>query len=264
VTYGRLMEIDIVLWALLITAGATVVYATLTYLLLLETRREKKKPIIEEILGIILFPLRQLLFDESSDFKKGNARLLCVRGKIRSDYKINRIYSWEPDFLVFKDFRKNNPEIAEMIDKHDALLSELEEAANSIGEVLYTTDFKKKCDELVIMWEEVGHQKITNAIGGNQLYDDILTYLINNIENLDEKHLFYEFWEVNHEIFFKEKERLAKKQSKNLENKLEQFEMFTNKFSIKIERLIDSYQKKYNIAPKFIIEKYRLYQRGFL
>ncbi len=255
---------DLTLLALLITSIATVVYATLTYLLLVETRREKKKPIIEEILGVILYPLRQLLFDESSDFKKGNARLLFVRGKFRCDYKINRLYSWEPDALVFQDFRKNNLEIAEMIDKHDALISELEEAANSIAEVLNTPDFKKKCDELVIIWEEQGHQKISNAIGGNQLYDDILTYLINNIEKLNERHLFYEFWEVNHEIFFMEKERLTKKQSKNLENELKKLEIFTKNFLMKIEKLIDSYQKKYNIAPKFITEKYDIYQKGFL
>ena len=257
--------IDLTLWALVITAGATVVYATLTFFLLLETRREKKKPIIEEILGIILFPLRQLLFEESSDFKKGNARLLYVKDKISSNDKINKIYSWEPDFLVFQDFRKINPEIAEMIDEHDDLISKLVESADSIAKKLHTHDFIKKCDEIATIWEESGHQKISNAYGvGHQLYEDVLSFLINNIEELNERHILYEFWKNNHEIFFKEKERLAKRKNKNLEDKLKQLEIFTNKFSIKIERLVDNYQEKYNIAPKFIIEKYRLYQRGFL
>lgn len=259
------MELDLTLIALLVTSIATVAYATLTYLLLIETKREKKKPIIEEILGIILFPLRQLLFDESSDFKKGKARLSFVRDDFRFDWTINKTFSYEPDALIFQDFRKNNPEIAELIDKHDALASDLIEIANSIAEILNTSDFKKKCDELVIKWEESGHQKISNAFGGShQLYEDILTYLINNTDKLDERHLVYEFWKANHEIFFKEKDLLAKKQSKNLENKLKKFEIFTKNFLTKIGKLIDDYQKKYNIAAKFITEKYNVYQKGFL
>jgi hypothetical protein len=57
---------------------------------------------------------------------------------------------------------------------------------------------------------------------------------------------------------------LTKKQSKNLENELKKLEIFTKNFLMKIEKLIDSYQKKYNIAPKFITEKYDIYQKGFL
>jgi len=256
------MTLDLTLAALLVTSAATVAYATLTYLLLIETRKEKKKSIIEEILGVVLYPLLQLLNEEASDFKKGNARLSFVRGKFKTDWKINDLYSWDSDILVYQNFRKSYLEIANMIDKHDAFISELIIEGDSIAEVLYTPDFKKKCDELLDKWEEkVEHQILFNALKRDQLYENILTYIVNNSQELPERHLVYEFWKINHEIFFKEKERIAKKQSINLENKLCEVEIFTNSFLMKIEKLIENYQKKYGIAAKFVTEKYDVYRK---
>jgi hypothetical protein len=66
--------------------------------------------------------------------------------------------------------------------------------------------------------------------------------------------------ENNHEIFFKEKERLAKEQSKNIENELKELEFFTTNFFIRVQKIIDDYQKKYSLAAKFISEKYNVFQ----
>lgn len=77
------MEIDITTIALIVTSVATVAYATLTYFLLREMRREKKKPIIEEILGVVLHPLRNFLYGEVTNLKRCYTGLYFKRGKFK-------------------------------------------------------------------------------------------------------------------------------------------------------------------------------------
>ncbi|NAS88156.1 hypothetical protein C4E24_00195 [ANME-1 cluster archaeon AG-394-G21] len=55
-----------------VIATATVIYATLTYLLLREQQREKKKPRIQEISDFVINPLVKRLESQKSYLKKGD------------------------------------------------------------------------------------------------------------------------------------------------------------------------------------------------
>jgi len=256
------MEINITTTALMITSAATVIYATLTYLSLQETRREKKKPIIEEMLGIVLYPLVHSLDDELADFKKGNARLSFIRGKFKTRMKLHDLFSWGADILVYGNFRKFHPDIENMIDKHDVLVAELETKADAIAKVLYTPQFKKKCRELIEEWDEEveGHRKLSKAYEGDILSENLLTYTMDNIEDLVEGHVFRDFWEKKHDIFFKDKERLAKKQCNDLENTIKELSNFTENLLAETNKLVDKYQKKYGISAKYVTDKYDIFK----
>jgi len=55
-----------------VIATATVIYATLTYLLLREQQREKKKQRIQEISDFVIYPLVKRLESHKSYLKKGD------------------------------------------------------------------------------------------------------------------------------------------------------------------------------------------------
>lgn len=259
-----IMEINITTIALIVTSVATVAYATLTYFLLREMRREKKKPIIEEILGVILYPLKYFLDGEITDFKKGNARLSFIKGKFRMESLVP-FPSWGVEPLVYGNFRKSHPDLAKLIDKHDDLVAELETKADAIAKVLYTPKFKKKCRELIEEWDEEveKHLKLSRAYDGDRLSENLLTYIVDNIEDLIEGHVLREFWEKKHDIFFKDKERLAKKQCNDLKNTLKRLSDFTENLLTKTNKLIEKYQKKYGISAKYVTDKYKIFNSAF-
>jgi len=256
------MEINITTIALIVTSVATVAYATLTYFLLREMRREKKKPIIEEILGVVLYPLKYFLKEELTDLKKGNTRLSFIKGKFKMGTKLNFLFSWGAGPLVYGNFRKSHPDVAELIEKHDDLVAELETKADAIAKVLYTPKFKKKCRELIEEWDEEveEHRKLSKAYEGDNLSENLLTYTVDNIEDLIEGHVFREFWEKKHDIFFKDKERLAKKQCNDLKNTLKRLCVFTENLLTETNKLIEKYQKKYGISAKYITDKYEIFK----
>ena len=248
--------------ALIITSAATVVYATLTYLLLRETRREKKKPIIEEILGVVLYPLKYFLNEECIDFKKSNARLSFIKGKFRVRVKLSNLYSWGATTLVYENFRRSHTNIAELMDKHDALVTELENKADAVVEVLYTPKFRRKCRDAVNKWDEKAedHRKISKAFEGCHLPEDLFTYTVNSIDDLPEGHFARDFWRGNHKIFFKEKERFAKRQCDDLENTIKELSSFTENLLAETNKLIEKYQKKYGISAKHVTDKYETFK----
>jgi len=254
------MEINITTIALFVTSVATVAYATLTYFLLRETRREKKKPIIEEILGVVLYPLKYFLGEELKDFKNGNARLRFIKGKFEMGTKISTILSWGATALVCKDFKKIHPDIAELNDKHDDLITELENKANMISKKLYTPNFKNKCRELIDEWDkEVDkNRRLSQAYPGDSLSEMFISFVVNNIEELLEGHVFLDFWKEKHDIFFKEKEKIAEKECEDLKKSLKKLSNFTEYQLSEIDKLIEKYQKKYGFSPKYIDDKYEI------
>lgn len=258
------MEINITTIALIVTSVATVAYATLTYFLLREMRREKKKPIIEEILGVILYYLKYFLDGEITDFKKGNARLSFIKGKFRMESLVP-FPSWGAGPLVYENFKKSHSDVAELLEKHDDLVAELETKADAIAKVLYTPKFKKKCRELMEEWDETLplHLKLYRVYEGDNLSENLLTYTVDNIEDLGKGHVLREFWEKKHDIFFKDKERLAKKQCNDLKNTLKRFSDFTENLLIDINKLIEKYQKKYGISAKYITDKYEIFKYNY-
>ena len=252
------MEIDITLVALLATSIATIVYATLTYFSLKEARREKKKPIIEEILSVILYPLLRSLEEEISYFKKGDTMLSFVRGKFTSGKKISNLLSWGIDQLVYESFRKSHPNIAEMIGRYDTFVSELKDDANSIAEVLYTAEFRKKCSSMIIKWDEKVEEKdkISPHPGKRDPAENLLCYAVNNIHYLPDGNALCKFWEKNREKFIKEKENIAETQCKKLEDTLTEIEGITKDLIIKLQKLIERYEKKYGIPKRSVADKY--------
>lgn len=250
------MEIDITLVALLATSIATIVYATLTYFLLREMRREKEKPIIEEILGVVLYPLLGFLEEEVSYFKKGDTMLSFVRGKFTSGKKISNLFSWGVEQLVYEAFRKSHSNIAKMIDNHDAFVNELKDDADSIAEVLYTTKFRKKCSDMIIKWGEKADEKdkILSYVGKRDPAEYLLGYTVNNILSLPDGNAFCRFWEKNREKFMKE--NMAKKQCEKLKDTLIKIEDITKKLTIRLQKLIDRYEEKYGIPKTSVADKY--------
>ncbi len=256
------MEINITTIALIVTSAATVIYATLTYLSLQETRREKKKPIIEEMLGIVLYPLLHFLDKELADFKKGNAGLSFIRGEFKARMKLHDLFSLGADILVYGNFRKFHPDIENMIDKHDVLVTELETQANAIAKIIYTSQFRRKCRNVIDKWDEKveEHRKLSKAYEGDSLSENLLTYTVDNIKDLIEGHVFREFWEKKHGIFFKEKEQLAKQQCDDLENTINELGNFTENLLAETNKLIEKYQKKYGISAKYVTDKYEIFK----
>jgi len=259
------MNIDLTSLALLITSIATVTYATLTFFLLMETRKEKKSSIIEEVLGVVLYPLLGFLKEELSGFKRDNARLQFIKGKIKSNSRIKYKFSWGADLQIYENFRKNHPSLAKKIDKHDSCYDKIENEAGLISKVAYTPEFIKKCRDLIYEWDKSQDSiKLSETYNDiDRLSEDLFAYTINFMDSLPERHMFYDFWKENNHIFNKYLEKIAKKETKQLKNSIKEIEDITKKLFVELEKITDIYCKKYGISMKFVTEKYNVYRTGY-
>ena len=93
----------------IVIATATVIYATLTYLLLREQQREKKKPRIQEITDVVIRPLVERSESQKRYLERGDF------GWIQSGYvgNITKLtYLGNMEKIIYDDFKKAYPKVA--------------------------------------------------------------------------------------------------------------------------------------------------------
>ncbi|MEA1999361.1 MAG: hypothetical protein U9N61_08590 [Euryarchaeota archaeon] len=93
-----------------VIATATVIYATLTYLLLREQRRKKEKPRIQEITEFVINRLVKRLESQKRYLKKGDFG--WEDGGCVNITKLTYTFSWGMKELIYDDFKRAYPKVA--------------------------------------------------------------------------------------------------------------------------------------------------------
>ena len=116
--------------ATVVIAFATVIYATLTYFLLREQRREKEKPRILEIGEVVIYPLIGMLEGHKYHLKEGN--FIWTERGLKHVNRLTAFLGMEE--LIYDDFKKAYPKITAKIKEYDEKVEKLKQAFDNFAD----------------------------------------------------------------------------------------------------------------------------------
>jgi len=131
-----------------VIATATVIYATLTYLLLREQRREKEKPRIQEIAEVVILPMVERLESQKKCLEKGDFGW-TQNGDVWNITKLGSTFSGGTEkLIIYDDFKKAYPKVANKIEEHDKEVEKLKGNLKEFADKIKSQpDFKNKFSE---------------------------------------------------------------------------------------------------------------------
>ena len=131
-----------------VIATATVIYATLTYLLLREQRREKEKPRIQEITEVVILPMVERLESQKRRLEKGDFGW-TQNGYVWNITKLGSTFSGGTEkLIIYDDFKKAYPKVANEIEEHDKEVEKLKGNLKEFADKIKSQpDFKNKLSE---------------------------------------------------------------------------------------------------------------------
>lgn len=188
-----------------VMAFATVIYATLTYFLLREQRREKEKPRIQEIVDVVICPLIKKLEEQKGSFKKGDFKW-TQDGFYYLRHKLEPPHGAE--MLIYEEFKKVFPEIDNEIIKYNAELMKQEETLDAFAdEIVLLPDYQKKVSELFERYKKERKTSDTFFESNTKNLEYILGDIVNNKHKLNSSNAYYDFWNLYKEDLLKFRER---------------------------------------------------------
>jgi len=189
--------------ATVIVAAATVLYATLIRSSLKEQRREKEKPVREEMLNLIIKPL---LFDVQSEIEvlRGKGLGWHHKAKVMSCGHVLEPRKSGAEGIVYENFARAYPNIPVLLNHHDTKILRLKKALKKLADILISVGFEEKCIELIAKYNQKAdsHTKLPDS--------DIcypLSYVIDNRKELEESNLCFNFWKIHGPELLKFRER---------------------------------------------------------
>lgn len=193
-----------------VIATATVIYATLTYLLLREQRREKEKPRIQEITEVVILPMVERLESQKRRLEKGDFGW-TQNGYVGNITKLGSTFSGGTEkLIIYDDFKKAYPKVANKIEEHDKEVEKLKGNLKEFADKIKSQpDFKNKLSE---RFGEYMREKPKNASYfelKDRNFGYILEFIVNNEQELS-RDVYREFWSLYGKEFlsFRDKEEV--------------------------------------------------------
>lgn len=236
-----------------VIAAATLIYASLTYFLLLEQRREKRKPLIQEIVNVILRPLIEQLERQKSYLKGGNLEWIHIRRDDGMDdvaTNLISMFSSDKENLIYDKFKKKNSRIATKIKNYYDKIGELKEVLNELtNKVISLPYFKNKLSEKFEEYkriespsEEIYFELNDEALG------TIADYIIHNKQVLDQHAVYYKFWNSYEKEFFEFRKRFeVKNYKKDIEKRHKDLLKSADRLSKGLRAILDKYMDEYGV-----------------
>lgn len=193
-----------------VIATATVIYATLTYLVLREQRREKEKPRIQEITEVVILPMVERLESQKKCLEKGDFGW-TQNGYVWNITKLGSTFSGGIEKLIYDDFKKAYPKVANKIEEHDKEVEKLKGNLKEFADRIKSQpDFKNKLSERFgeyRMREKPRNASYFELTARNCGY--ILELIVNNEQELS-RDVYREFWSLYGKVFlsFRDKEEV--------------------------------------------------------
>ena len=114
-----------------VIATATVIYATLTYLLLREQQREKKKQRIQEISDFVIHPRVKRLESQKSYLEKGDFGYEDKEVRYVTEFTAT---FWGIKKLIYDDFKVDDSKVGDNIEEHDKEVEKLKDSLKGFRE----------------------------------------------------------------------------------------------------------------------------------
>jgi hypothetical protein len=226
----------------LIIAIATVVYATLTYFLLREQRREKKKPVIEEMLKVVIHPLLKDVQNEIQFLRQNKFKWYHTQ-------KRTVYHELEPrksgvEGIVYENFAIAYPRIPLLLNHHDVEFHHLKDSLESLANKLLSAGFKEKCMELITEYNKSAKRATLSDSDVNYL----LMFVIDNTKEVVDAHVAFEFWNLNGAQLLNFRERADVKEFiKTVESNAGKILHTCEELEAEMKRLINQFRDDYGI-----------------
>nr|CBH37688.1 hypothetical membrane protein [uncultured archaeon]CBH40005.1 hypothetical membrane protein [uncultured archaeon] len=198
-----------------VIATATVIYATLTYLLLLEQRRKKEKPRIQEISDFVINPLVKRLESQKSYLKKGDFGWEKIRdtGYVTNITELTSPF-WGIKKLIYADFKTAYSKVAKKIEVHDNMVEKLKESLKEFAdEIKSLPDFQNKVSERFEGYNEKPfYASLFEPTDKN--FGFIPELIVKNQQELNEHYTYHKFWSLYGKEFLRFREGKEVKECK--------------------------------------------------
>jgi len=241
--------------AIIVTTGATVVYATLTYKLLEEQKRMVQKPRIQAIVNMIILPIyekieEQKRFLENRDFRWINENRMYI-GKSRLKF------SSSGEKLIYYNFRDEFKSVYAKIEKYDKMLSELKKKLDLLAEkIKLIPNFKKEISKKFVEYLDqnqgiLGKSEQRKFEPNEKNIEIILRYIVNNMRELYDGCPYEDFWRKYRKELLNFRERKEVKDLKEeIEDKSKELFYLLENIHYDLKRTIQACGKKYGVIPK--------------
>jgi len=188
-----------------VIATATVIYATLTYLLLREQQREKKKQRIQEISDFVIYPLVKRLESQKSYLEKGDFGYEDKEVRYVTEFTAT---FWGIKKLIYDDFKVDDSKVGDNIEEQDKEVEKLKDSLKEFAdEIKSLPDFRNTVSE---RFEEYRKSEKTEKASLFEPTDKNFGYIseliVNNKYELKECYTYHKFWSLYGKEFLRFRE----------------------------------------------------------
>lgn len=232
-----------------VIAFATVIYATLTYFLLREQRREKEKPRIQEVGEVVIYPLIGKLEGQKYYLKEGNFG--WTEHYLKHVDRLTVFLDMEK--LIYDDFKKAFPKTAAKIKEYDKKVEKLKEGMDKFADKIKSLpDFE---NAVLRKFEEYkSGANLSNASFFEPTTKNlgyILENIINNRQKLGTSDAYNDFWNQYGEQLLKFREGVkVKNYNAEVEEKRKILLELSDSILGDLRAILNGYRKKYGITYK--------------
>jgi len=229
--------------ATVIVAAATVLYATLIHSSLKEQRREKEKPVIEEMLRVVIHPLFrdvqseiQYLREKGLGWYHNTKTMFC--GRTLEPRKSGA------EGIIYENFARAYSNIPVLLNHHDVGIMHLERELENFADKLILAGFKEKCMELIAKYNQKDDSNKLSGSDAEYLIGDV----IDNRKEFEEKNRFFDFWRIHGPELLKFREGDGVREHiKNVEDMRREHLHTCEELEAELRRLINKFRDDYGI-----------------
>lgn len=211
-------------------------------------RRERERPQIVELLKFAVVPLLSQLTKELMALHKREYNWIHQSGKSHSMLMLKE--AWWEEQEVMGDLMRKFPEIEELMDNHDKLVTSLNENLKALEGVIYTPEFVGKCKKAIETYDAScpkGSRVPESAIPeAPQIF---VSYVVDNVVELPEANSYRDLWSeyANRFLEIREKEEVKNKIS-NVEKSAAELEEISLSLTEKLVELGNKLKEGYWIT----------------
>jgi hypothetical protein len=238
-----------------VIAVATLIYASLTYFLLREQRREKEKPRIQEIGDVIILPLIKMLEEQKSSFIKGDFKW-TQNGFYYKSHQLAEFDGVEK--LIYEDFTKAFTNIVNEIEKYNQELNKQKEVLDNFADKLRSLpDFNGTVYRLFEEYERKAKKSDSFFKPDSRNLEYILEDVVNNRQKLSSGNAYYEFWNLYGAELLKFRGREEVKNHKEeVKSECKNLIGLADDILKNLKAVLNNYREKYGISYKEVERKY--------
>lgn len=232
-----------------VIALATLTYASLTYFLLREQRREKEKPRIQEIGDVVIWPLIKKLEEQKSSFSKGDFNW-TQNGFYYKWHKLAEFHGVEKH--IYDDFTKAFPDSLTNIEKYNQELKKQKEILDKFADNIRSMqDFKETAYAYFGEYARQTGSSDSLFKSDNKYLEIILENVVNNRQSLREGNGYYNFWNIYGKKLLEFRSRdEVRKQKEEVKSECKNLLGLLEGILKNLKAILNEYREKYGIIYK--------------